>query len=618
MRRNLSLVGAAFVAVMQVGVARAQIGSSEFCGSRSLSFSPDGRYIYASKDAQLIYAEVDCLLTGRRDCQVAIASNPDAFPRGTYFGATDDEIYLVSAGMDGQGRATGANAIRAFSTRTQAVGDQRPYFPTGEDVLGFIEAGRTGGPFASNEEAAKDKNTGVLVDASRQRSQLSPNARNLYGRVADDRSIYLVRSDRDYSVSYRLDGGPERPLWINGNPFSQRRANLEFKFDGPDAIALASGSVLRISAGRPLRDETALKSRAVLLSGEDDARYYGYWTAEGLVAKGVRPELVAAVNRLASQRRTEHISGVAVHNGIGAALISYGPYRGANGRATTRHEIVQGARSATIECGGALIAEQEVRRIGGKNGIFVQRYMSGTRPTVLYLGGGPGQHLSLDNGFDNDIATLLDNGFNVDVVQYGGSDYTFALYDRLQADGPASLRRDAALIQAYAEQVYGHRGDVSLYAFSFGASFYRHFEPGFLARMRGIVLAAPSGTVAMPDFSSIQDPAQRAQIAALSASVNARLWGRGTVKEAGDYFAGLRTCPVASPTTIVVGERDDVVSPRRDYVSCEASSRVRFLSHPYGHVSPLDPNYKGRITAFRQVVEALRGVMPNRRNGPTD
>lgn len=613
MGRSLSFLGAVLAAFMQLGVAHARVHVGEFCSSRSLSFSPNGRYIFASSDAGLSYADIDCLLIGRSDCQVTTVTNPDAFPRGAYFGATDEEIFLVSAGVDGEGRATGSNTLRAFSTQHKTLSGQRPYFQTGQDVLGFIDAERTSGAFAASDEAAADLNSRILSEASRQRSLLSANARNIYGRVADGRSVYLVRSDRDFSVSYRLDGGPERPLWSNGNPFSQRRANLEFKFDGPDAIGLVSGSVVRISPEKPLRDETRSKSRAILLDGDNPAKDYGYWTAERLEAKDVRAELVAALNRSISKRIDSHILGLSVHNGAGAILVSYGPFRSKDGRATTRHDILQGARSVTLECDGDQIARQEVRRFGGQDGIFVQRYIAGERPTVIYVGGGPGQHLSLDDGFGNDIATLLDEGFNVDVVQYGGSDYTFALYDRLQSDGPASLRKDAALIQAYVRKAYGSRGDISLYAFSFGASFYRYFDQKFLAQRRGIVLAAPSGTVETPDFAAVADPVLRAKIVALSSQVNATLWGKGTIQETNRHFANLQACPIVVTTTIVVGEKDRNVSPRRDYASCEASSRVRFLSHPYGHISPLDPYYKGKINASREVIEALRGVMPDRR-----
>lgn len=97
-----------------------------------------------------------------------------------------------------------------------------------------------------------------------------------------------------------------------------------------------------------------------------------------------------------------------------------------------------------IGCGGEALARHEVRRVGGAKGVFVERYSrEGARRTVLYLSGGPGLHENLEVSASDDISLLLDNGFNVDVIHYGGSDYTFAQFDRLYREGPGSIDADA-------------------------------------------------------------------------------------------------------------------------------------------------------------------------------
>ena len=613
---KLGLVGlaAAFTLAAHVGVAATPQPYERFCQSRALSFSPQGRYVYAMTYTGMVYAETDCLVSGRNDCPLTRANNPDAFTRGAYFSASDDEIYLKSGGLGSDRWVNGDTTLRAFSTRETSLGDPRPFFQLKSDLLGHIDVERRAGPFDDVSQALADPTNRLLNEAERRRSTLGGgrlgaiNVRNMYGRVVDGRSVYLFRSDDDYSVGYRLDGGPERPLWVNGNPFSERRSNINFKFDGSDAIGLVSGSVIRISPTRALKDETATKSRAVLIDGDDSSVYYGYWSAEGLNAKGVNPELVRRIEQTLRDHASDHVSGLAVSNRTGSTVLSYGPFRAVNGQALTRHDIARGDQRVQIDCGGERLARHEVRRVGGSEGLFVDRYIAGPeRTTVLYLTGGPGGHVNLESGFDNDVATLLSNGFNVDVIQYGGSNYTFAQYNRLSAKGPASILHDTRLIEEYVAKTYDKEADIAVYGFSFGAYFYRHFSDEFLERLSGVVLASPAGTMTLPDYSEVSDAQLREPIGRLSANLNALLWGRDTLQGEASYFAALKRCPLRFPVTIVVGDKDTAVSPLRDYAICRDARQVRFLTHAYGHISPLDPLYVTKVEVAPRILRILEG-----------
>jgi hypothetical protein len=433
----------------------------------------------------------------------------------------------------------------------------------------------------------------LLNEAGRHYGKTPGNVRNIYGLIADDRSIFLYRSDIDYTISYSLDGRPERPLWKNGNPFSIRTENLPFKFDGPDVITLASGGVLRISPDKPLKDETAGQSRAILINGDDPSRYYGYWTAEGVRPKNVSPKLAALIDQAWTRHRDSHVTGLAVHNATGGMVFSYGPFRTEDGIAVFRHEVHRDGQTRTIECGGEPVAQHELRRAGD---LFVDRYSRpGNTRTVLFLDGGPGGHRNLDRSFPGDMDRMLDQGLNIDVIHYGGSGYTFGLFNRLFQRGPASIRRDAKTIERYVAETYSPHADVSLYAFSFGAVFYRHFDQAFLDRLDHVVLHAPSGSVsdhdegidALAALASQQPPGAETidieGLRALSRSVNRQFWGAKTIDEQNAYYRNLKTCPLKRRTTVIAGKTDTTVHPLDDYRLCVGGPMLDLVEHNYNH-----------------------------------
>jgi hypothetical protein len=607
--RVVLIVGLILAAASQVAAAPLNPYAA-FCQSPTLEISPAGRYLFARRGSDaLSVVSTDCLLQQRADCPVSAIVDDANFPRGgMYFSDDDQWIYMVAAGTDSARRVTGDNTIRKFATRA-VLGTKAPpvltaALPTQGDVMGYLEPRLALG--TARDAMTLARSQAVADRAAVHKTAFSANARNLYGLMAGDRSIYLFRSDVDYSVGYSLDGAPERRLWGNGNPFSQRRANLAFKFDGRDAVVQASGSILRITP-KGLVDLTPRRSRSVLINGDDPSRYYGYGSAEGLVPQGVPPELAAQLKASAESHADQHMLGLAFNQAIGATVYSYGPFRAANSQAIARHEIRQGERRVEISCGGEVLARHAVRRVGGAKGVFVERYSrEGARRTVLYLSGGPGLHENLETSASNDLSLLLDNGFNVDVIHYGGSDYTFAQFDRLYRGGPASIETDARLIERYVRETYGPDDHLSLYAASFGAYFYRRFDDAFLKRMDHVVLSAPAGTMSAPSYAGVDlDPAYRAGVQTLSAAVNRALWGPGTMAAEANYFRGLRRCPLRGPVTIVVGAKDDVVRPLEDYRLCLNSPRLTIIRHEFDHVSPLTPGRPAFATLNAQTLKAL-------------
>jgi pimeloyl-ACP methyl ester carboxylesterase len=398
------------------------------------------------------------------------------------------------------------------------------------------------------------------------------------------------------------DGAPSRRLWRNGNPFSQRTRNLRFKFEGHDAFVEASGGVLRISK-TGLSDETSRKSRAVLIDGDLPSNYYGYVSAEGSVTRGLPSNLVAQLDASLNEHATDHVLGASVNLASRTTIVSHGPYR-RDGVAFARHDVRRGDRHVEIDCGGAPFARRAVRRLGGDDGLFIESYtLEGPRPTVLFLYGGPGTHINLETGASSDVSALLDAGLNVDVVHYGGSDYTFAQHDRLFRQGAKSVETDARTLSAYIRSKHKHNTGQNTYLMmeSFGAYFYRHLDPKALALVDHVLLAQPAGTMDLgrSDFPSIP-VGERAQVAQLSTASNAALWGPRTGADEADYFRRLKHCPLARPTTIVVGSKDKVVRPLEDYAPCLGEENVKVVELDISHGSvllSLSPD------AVRQMVE---------------
>lgn len=581
-----------------------------FCQSAKLEISPGGGYLIARQGSDaLSVVSSDCLLRRGMDCPVNRIFNDADFPRGQiYFGDGDRSVYMVAAGADSARRATGDNTLRKFETSAVLSGKAPAVLtaalPTHGDVLGYLDSRPALG--TANDAAILARYSAAADRAAIHRTAFSANARNLYGLMVGERSIYLFRSDVDYSVGYSLDGAPERRLWENGNPFTQRRANLDFRFDGRDAVVQVSGSILRITP-KGLVDLTPRRSRSVLINGDDPTRYYGYGSAEGLVVQGAPPALAAQLKASAESHADQHVLGLAFSQALGATVFSYGPFRTEDGQAVVRHEVRQGERRVEINCGGEALAHHEIRRVGRAKGVFIERYSrEGARKTVLYLSGGPGLHENLEASASNDISLLLDNGFNVDVIHYGGSDYTFAQFDRLYREGPASIETDARLIERYVRETYGPSDHLSLYAASFGAYFYRRFNDAFLDRMDHVVLSAPAGTMSKPSYVELKlDPSYSQAITTLSAAVNRELWGPGTMEAEARYFRGLKRCPLRGPVTILIGSKDDVVRPLEDYRLCLDSPNLTIIRHDFGHVSPLTPGRPAFATLNVQTLKAL-------------
>lgn len=551
----------------------------DFCKAERLEISPNGDYVFARRSGHVRVARTDCLASAAADCEVTEIWNPAPLGRGVAHFAEDDRfLYTYGMTVDEKGRSTGQGMVykidvgQALRGQGQGQGkttaDQFP-LPAGFDVLAEIDVEPPKGGDAGEYWASVKARLDI---AGPRKSKLSYNVRNLYGRISDKSFVYLYRRDEDYSVVYGR-GGKERPLWPNGNAFEERTRNLDFRFDGDDVVVLAQGGVLRIGQGAP-RDLTKGRSRAALIQGDDPAGYYGYWTAEGAVLNDVSPALREQLSASLDAAPLAEVSGVSVNNRTGAFVVSTGPglIEDEKGRRSSyRHVYVRDGVRREIDCGGPIPAAHQVVRVGGDDYLFVERYQRpGAKATVLFLYGGPQQYVNLAAGLPDRILTFLDSGLNVDVIHYGGSGYTFDLSNRLLLKGPTSIDDDAAAIEAYVAATYPEGQAVSLYANSFGALFYRHFNQAFLDRLDRRVLDAPGGSVGMRE-----EPIWKA--------INEQGWGRGTMERENRFFAELTACPLKAPTTIVIGRNDTTVNAREDYRLCGAG-QARFVEHPYDHM----------------------------------
>ncbi|MDG2530681.1 hypothetical protein [Caulobacter endophyticus] len=598
MKRVLALAALA-VAVALSGpvIAETADWKAPFCHASSLGVSPQGGYVYARRDGALTFVPTDCLLSRAASCPVRSIGGDADFPRGAWF--VDDRTLMASAvEADAQGRAS-ADAVVTIHRLGVPTPAERIALKGDFAALGLVDLRLSPADLQNS-----DRLRAYMRRAAGRISRIPGNARSVYGRLSTDRSVQVFRADADHSVWYALDGQAERRLAENGSPFSERRANLTFKFDGRDAMALVSGGVVRISAERGLVSESAGRSRAVLIDGDADQAYYGYWSAEGLAAKGLDTSLAGAVSDLVAIDSGSPVTGLAVNAATGTALVSRAPYRTTQDVATARHWLRRGGRTVEIDCGGQAVAAHSVRRSGG---IFVDHYEApNARGAVLYLTGGPGQHAELGPGLVNDVAGLIAAGLSVDVVQFGGGDYTFDLSQRLFEGGIASIAQDARAIEAYVRREYGCDRRVSLYAFSFGGYFHRRFSDDFLACLNQVVLAAPGGSVDDPD--RFLDglglaPDTRARTARFYGAARLQLWGKGVQAQEAAYFQGLSRCPLSRRTILVVGDRDRVVRPLEDYRSCLDDDRLEVVRHGGGHVSVLHPSARATAEARRRILD---------------
>ncbi|MBI1686422.1 hypothetical protein [Caulobacter hibisci] len=564
-----------------------------FCRSPRLEISPAGNYLVALLPDEISMASLDCVLAGGV-CPVArFAGERGTVTTGRmYFSADDRSLYRPVARFDTAGRESGQGEIRMYDTSAIWAGGRTPVatfdFAGRRNMLGYIDVAL---PLkAADDPATKAQSaraSAILLAAEAELTQMSANARNIYGRIDGDRAIWLARKDEDYSVWVSRDGAPLRPLWPNGHPFSPRTKNLRFKFDGRDAMVEASGGVLRISdAG--LRDLTAGQSRAMLIDGDDPSTYYGYVSAEGAQGKGLGTRLSKQLNESMHAHSAAAVLGVSVNIASGSSVVSYAPYL-MEGQNFARHDVRRGDRRIEIDCGGAPLAERTVKRLGGADGLFIESYArDGARPTVVFLYGGPGGHIDPATRAKNSVQALLDAGFNVDVVHYGGSDYTFALHDRLYRQGAKSLAADARILSRHIEARRAEGRRLYLVMESFGAYFHRRLDAEALAMVDHVLLVQPAGTM---DPTSVDAPGlparQRADFVRLARTSNAALWGPGTATEETEYFKRLKGCPLVQPTTIVVGSRDDVVRPLEDYAPCLREADVEVVTYDLQHGSVL-------------------------------
>lgn len=587
-----------------------------FPSARTLRFSPAGTYVVADRDDQIVIARSDCLAAKGGECPAYVISNNSYFPRnGIGFSGDDRFLYFYEAGLGPEERA-GASRIRRVtgeitvrevdvaSLLAGAPGAERRHFSfsLSADFQHSID-------FATDFHAMPDAEVTAYLARSRPIAEtavqldtkLPTNVSNVFGRIAGDRYILLDRSDARYEVGCRTDRSLPRRLWRNGTAFNSLASNLPFRRDGADWITLSQGSALRISDCR-LAVESKGKPRAELVNGDDPTAYYGYVTADGAELRHVAPQLARQVRTMVARVADQHVTGVAIHNGTGAAIVSHGSFvtwdadRGY--RPAFQHDLLIAGRTVTLSAPGTLAAQHQVVSVG-RGKLFVERYSRpGNKRHILYFYGGPGVSVTLGAAVPYDLGRMLDRGADIDIVHYGGSGYTFETKDRLYRKGTASLAEDGWLIERFVDDAYPAEAKVSLLLVSFGGQFFRHFSDRLLHRFDRIVLAAPSGS-----YSNYLQG-----ISPLGVLQNQMNLGPSTVADANAYFAGLKTCPVTVPITLFIGRKDTTVDPESDYRLCTDPRFVRRIYHDFDHFRNRNlfssADYRA---AMDQMIDALVG-----------
>lgn len=581
--------------------------AAAFARQPNLTFSPDGNYLYFEQETgRVVLSEVSCLKKKGGACPAYVVQNLAAFPRNrTYFSGDDRFLYMADVGVSAAGWADGTLTFREFDIGRVITGDRilpkRTFvFGLSKDIKHDIDVVTD---FSHMSQVAAqeqvDRSVPLLNAATVEDSKSAANVSNVFGLLDGSRFVMLRRADADYQVYCRTTASNERLLWPNGTAFQSRTSNLPVKFDGPHPLVQATGSILRL-AGCKVDNLTADQPNARFIEGDDPIGYYGYFTSLGVSPAHIDRPFSTALSTAVGRLRGEHVTGVAINSRHQLSVISHGPFRtveATGSRLRFSHDLMINGRSIKLIAPGAPIARHEL--VSVDNGrIFVERYARpGNRKHVLYLYGGPGRFGNLELVDWPDMLAILDAGADLDIVHYGGSNYTFALKDHLFRDGTASIAADAAAIERYVSRTYPRDAFVAMRLNSFGGLFYRHFTPAFLASLKNVVLDQPAGSIKIPDDV---DPIARI--------LNRMNMGKDVPTVNTQYYRDLQSCQVTTPVTIIVGRNDQKVDPEYDYRFCRTNPKVRWVNHDFDHLDNSGVFERSRLVSEEDRAKVYRMV----------
>lgn len=438
--------------------------------------------------------------------------------------------------------------------------------PTGFDQADEIEFIKHIRAISSSANSNSNKNIGI-------------NSRDIYGAISGEKYVYLFR-DNEFKMYIADDMSRElRLISNNGNSFYSQKENLSFKFDGENFLSVISGSVVKFRSGKMEFVSKPGGSRSSLIHGRTPLEYTGYFSSDGL--HFLRPN-GATQDRIREDRKyfkNEYVTSITLNEQADAYVVSSYGSLGYDGR--YRHRIYVKNRHADIFCGDKGMGYRfSITNSGGSEGVWVERYeVSESAPSVVYIHGGPVEYQ--EEMETTQIKFFLEMGLNVDVINYGGSNYNYTLSNKLKTRNELSISNDSKNIEKYVFTKYKNRSDSILYAESFGGLFYRHFRQSFFKKFNKVILYAPLGSGNFDNFSSVK-------MAFAKSTLGNRIFKNDYDRP---FFENLTNCQLKSETLIIVGENDTNVSPLYDYRNCVGDKRLRLRMHAGDHDQNANENF---------------------------
>lgn len=607
------------------GMANAQGADFDtFLASHAnLAMSPTGRYVYAPETQgdtwSLQLADADCLAATMQTCPVRAATFSGPFPFGSYFFSNDDQyLYFVGPGLTGH-RASGTAVVQRvslaalFAAPEAAAEEVHTSIETPQNLFSGLKLSSAAA--TSDIPTALDASAPVYADAARYfLRNASINSYNVFGFYEDGDYLYLSRDNAFnlFAHSRACDAGlisrDGQAISLDHHAAFPTMNAPVFKQTGATSYFSMSGSVFAMQSDCRMNNLTQNLPRVGLIDGEGEMQYVGYYSRTTVYPKNIPQGLTTAIHEAVRDNDIQFITGVAINVRTNSFLISYQSTTGAEGdeQAPVRYSQYvyrNGKASNHTCCNGDRPFRFALTPLDGAAG-WIQSYtVASVAPTVIFLHGGPGVHEEIaENTF---VRILMQNGFNVDIVEDAGADYTFETVTRFGNHGYHAFDLSAAAIDHYLAERYPGKTDLYLYAQSFGAHDYIHFDTSLRQRFSRTVLDMPSGTIPM-DLQRA-DPIVFAKFRRLVGDELAD----GEVDNA--YFAGLTACPLQGDVAIFYSDTDPLVSPVADYRSCGGKANVTFVNNAYGHgLSATDPDYVHiAMRHITEVVSYLHGHSPS-------
>ncbi len=589
---KLSLVILAGIAIFSRSEPVWAMTPPSICQISDLRLSPSGRFVYAPLNwYNLVLYDVSCLKSQPWDAcsPLVVATKSDLGFLGFAFQDQDKYVSFYSRATNESGLATSTILAEKVAIRPNKnnADYERKEFPSGVhsdgNALGYLVLAKQF-RYQNIERFFRATSTALKLADQHHTYNSAANARDIFGFASADQ-YFIFKRDNAFRVTAFAKNTNGRPQDLPGIAFD--RDDLpSFAIDGNDAIMATLGSVIRVSPQGELTSDSSGRPRARLIDTGADDQYVGYFTNDAIIPATRDPFLSSLAQRVDGSGK--YLAHVTVLPNRKLAVVSFLNNLPAtdSGALSYRHEIQSNNEVVSIDCGKSQNFTFSIQRLSSRRSTWVKSFStSGATDTVLFLHGGPYRHEEPTTS--TALRYFLAHGLNVNVIEFGGQNYTLETAQLLSSGGYGSLNADARDVEAYS-RAFLNPARTHLYATSFGAHLFTRLSPGFVNGFRSLVLDLPSGTIA-PDLNN-----DTPTISAMNRQIMGDEIIIGNLDNA--YFAALKDCPISRRAMIIYNDEDDRVFPEADYATCAGSDGVEFIEDVVGHnTSPLQAGFDSQV-----------------------